>query len=292
MPREPASSGAPAASMVLLPGGTFRMGSDADEGEPSDGEGPSRLVTLDPFSIDSVAVSNRRFAAFVEATGYITEAEHAGWSFVFAGLLPDDFPPTRGVEETPWWREVLGANWRYPEGLGSSIESREAHPVIHVSWHDAAAYCAWAGGRLPTEAEWEFAARGGLEGQRFPWGNELTPGGAHYLNIWQGTFPRLNTREDGCYGTASVNAFQPNGYGLHNMCGNSWEWCADWFSPHYTGEPLTNPRGAASGTNRVIRGGSYLCHESYCNRYRVSARSSNTPSSTTGHMGFRLAMDA
>ena len=277
--------------MVLIPGGTFRMGCDADEGEPGDGEGPSRLVTLDPFWVDAMAVSNAQFAAFIEATHYETTAESAGWSFVFAGLLPDDFPATRGVAETPWWREVLGANWRTPEGPASSIETRLEHPVTHVSWHDAAAYAAWAGKRLPTEAEWECAARGGLEGKRYPWGDELTPGGQHRCNIWQGQFPGQNTNDDGFYATAPVDAFEPNGYGLYNTSGNAWEWCAEWFSAHHSGEPLVNPRGPEQGTQRVIRGGSYLCHESYCFRYRVAARSANTPASTTGHMGFRCARD-
>lgn len=279
------------ASMILLPGGAFRMGSDADEGEPGDGEGPSRLVTLAPFWIDACAVSNARFGAFVAATGYLTMAERAGWSFVFAGLLPDDFPPTRGVTETPWWREVFGATWRTPEGPGSSIDARMTHPALHLSWYDATAYCAWAGTRLPAEAEWEYAARGGLEGKHYPWGDELTPGGAHQCNIWQGVFPRRNTVEDGYYGTALVDAFAPNGHGLYNMAGNVWEWCADWFSPYHTNAALTNPRGPDGGAERVIRGGSYLCHESYCFRYRVAARSANSPASTTGHMGFRCARD-
>ena len=265
------------------------MGSDSDEGEPSDGEGPSRPVTLSPFLIDAVAVSNARFAEFVADTAYVTRAERQGWSFVFAGLLPDDFPPTRAVAETPWWREVHGASWHAPEGPGSTLEGREDHPVVHVSWHDAMAFCAWAGGRLPTEAEWEFSARGGLEGARFPWGDDLEPGGLHRMNVWQGHFPRSNAIADGYYGTAPVDAFGPNGYGLYNTCGNTWEWCADWFSPHHSSEPLSDPAGPVTGAERVIRGGSYLCHESYCNRYRVSARSSNTPASTTGHMGFRLA---
>ncbi|MEP6870772.1 MAG: formylglycine-generating enzyme family protein [Anaerolineaceae bacterium] len=276
------------ATMVRLPGGVFRMGCDGDEGEPGDGEGPSRLVTLAPFWMDTLAVSNARFATFVEATGYQTTADLAGWSFVFAGLLPADFPPTRGVAETPWWREVPGANWRAPEGGHSTVEARLDHPVLHVSWHDAVAYCAWAGKRLPTEAEWEFASRGGLNGQRYPWGDELKPAGWHRCNIWQGQFPRHNTNEDGFYGTAPVDAFDPNGYGLFNTSGNAWEWCADWFSPHHSGVALADPSGPDIGSQRVIRGGSYLCHESYCFRYRVAARSSNTPASTTGHIQHKI----
>lgn len=286
------ASGNLSATLVPLGGGTFVMGSDADEGEPSDGEAPVRTVTIRPFRIDAYAVTNERFEEFVADTGYVTEAEAAGWSFVFAGLLPDDFPDTRGVEAAPWWRAVDGAFWRTPEGPGSYIEDRATHPVVHVSWHDAAAFCGWAGCRLPTEAEWEFAARGGLGGKRFPWGDALVPDDGHRMNVWQGTFPSANTLEDGYYGTAPVDAFAPNAFGLFNMSGNAWEWCADWFTARHSGAALIDPTGPAQGTERVIRGGSYLCHESYCNRYRVSARSSNTPSSTTGHMGFRVAVDA
>jgi formylglycine-generating enzyme len=279
--------------MVLLDGGEFLMGSDDRDGFPADGEGPIRLVGLSPFWIEPAALSNARFATFVEATGHLTEAERYGWSFVFGGLLPDDFPPTRGAAQAPWWRQVFGADWRHPEGPGSSVTDRMDHPVVHVAHTDALAYCAWAGVRLPTEAEWEFAARGGLGQARFPWGNELTPGGRHRCNIWQGRFPGHNTMDDGYLGTAPVAAYQPNGFGLYNMAGNVWEWCADWFhtSFHRTG-PRRDPTGPPSGQAKVIRGGSYLCHHSYCTRYRVGARSSNTPDSSTGNMGFRVARDA
>jgi formylglycine-generating enzyme len=278
--------------MVRLAGGAFLMGADDGEGYPADGEGPVREVRLRPYWIDATAVSNARFAAFVDATGYVTDAERYGWSFVFGGLLPDDFPDTRGSAQAPWWRQVFGASWRTPEGPQSDISSRADHPVVHISWNDAMAYCGWTGTRLPTEAEWEYAARGGLEQKRYPWGDELTPDGAHMCNIWQGTFPSHNTLDDGFFGTAPVDAFPPNGFGLRNTSGNSWEWCADWFhrSFHIDG-PRENPFGPASGEAKVIRGGSYLCHRSYCNRYRVAARSSNTPDSTTGHMGFRCAKD-
>ena len=268
------------------------MGSDADEGEPGDGEAPARRVHLPDFWIDRTAVSNRDFAAFVQATGYVSLAEEVGVSFVFAGLLPDDFPPTRGVVDAPWWREVEGACWQRPEGPGSSVNERSDHPVVHVSWHDALAYCHWAGKRLPSEAEWECAARGGLAGSRYAWGDELTPDGAHRCNIWQGRFPMRNTQDDGFYGTAPVDAFEANGFGLFNVCGNVWEWCADWFDNHFTRDDLINPRGPMHGNRRVIRGGSFLCHESYCNRYRVAARSANGPDATTSHMGFRCAANA
>jgi formylglycine-generating enzyme required for sulfatase activity len=215
--------------LVPLEGGRFLIGNESAEGFPSEGEGPVRAVTVTPFRIDPVAVSNVRFAAFVEATGHVTEAERYGWSFVFAGLLPPDASPTRAVGQAPWWRQVFGADWRRPEGPASSVEDREDHPVVHVAFTDALAYCQWAGVRLPTEAEWEYAARGGLEQARFPWGDELTPGGQHRCNIWQGRFPGVNTLDDEFLGMAPVNAYAPNGFGLHNVAGNVWEWCSDWF---------------------------------------------------------------
>lgn len=280
--------------MIYLPGGEFLMGTDDREGFPSDGEGPVRTVTVGPFYIDPYTVTNSEFKKFVEDTGYVTEAEKFGWSYVF-----HLFVPAAGVKivgsprQTPWWLAVEGAGWRAPEGPGSGIEDRLDHPVIHISWNDAEAYCRWAGKRLPTEAEWEFAARGGLVQKRYPWGDEIKPGGKHMCNIWQGKFPEKNNASDGFIGTAPVKTFEPNGYGLYQVSGNVWEWCADWFSPtfHVNG-PRVNPAGPPKGTTRVMRGGSYLCHKSYCNRYRVAARSQNTPDSSTGNMGFRCAADA
>lgn len=282
------------ARLVALGGGTFLMGADDPGAHPLDGEGPIREVTVSPFEIDATAVTNERFARFVDETGYKTESETYGWSFVLASFLPEDHPPTRPAPQAPWWRQVFGAAWAHPEGPGSTIDDRLDHPVVHVSHADALAYCAWAGARLPTEAEWEFAARGGLVGKTFPWGDELTPDGQHRCNIWQGTFPTENTVEDGYRGTAPVTAYEPNGYGLYNMVGNAWEWCADWFHPRYhasTHAPRYDPKGPPSGTARVMRGGSYLCHRSYCYRYRVAARSSSPPDSGSGNVGFRIARD-
>ena len=282
------------ARMVRLQGGRFLMGTDSDEGFPQDGEGPVREVTLRPFWIDSTTVTNRLFQQFVEATGYRTEAERFGWSFVFWLHLPKArFKEL--VEDTvraaPWWCKVRGAQWNAPEGPGSNLLRREDHPVVHVSWNDAEAYAQWTGQRLPTEAEWEYAARGGLEQKTYPWGDKLRPQGKHMCNIWQGDFPDRDTGDDGYAGTCPVQAFPPNGYGLFSMTGNTWEWCADWFSPdfHRTAS-LANPTGPPQGSSRVTRGGSFLCHKSYCNRYRVAARSSNTPDSSTSNTSFRCAL--
>jgi formylglycine-generating enzyme required for sulfatase activity len=284
--------------MVHIPGGTFQMGSEDLDTFPADGEGPVREVTVGPFAIEPTCVTNAQFAAFVKATGYVTEAERFGWSYVFHLLVG---PEARRhlidgvVPGAPWWLGVRGATWRSPEGPGSTFATRQNHPVVHVSWHDAAAYCAWAGKRLPTEAEWELAARGGLERARFPWGDELTPRGKHRCNIWQGEFPTRNTAEDGYTGTAPVTAYAPNGFRLYNMAGNVWEWCNDWWSSTWHREPRpetrANPQGPPTGTDKVTRGGSYLCHASYCNRYRVAARTHNTPESSTGHIGFRCAAE-
>lgn len=281
------------AGMVALEGGAFLMGTVNSRGFPADGEGPVREVRLEPFLIDRYAVSNARFAEFVAATEYVTDAERYGWSFVFHLLLSRDAArQARRLPQTPWWCAVEGACWKHPEGAGSDVADRLDHPVIHVSWNDAAAYCQWSGKRLPTEAEWEYAARGGLVQKQYPWGDTLTPDGEHRCNIWQGRFPTENTAADGYPGTAPVDAFAPNGYGLYNIVGNAWEWCADWFSQgfHVSG-PRDNPRGPPAGEARVMRGGSYLCHASYCNRYRVAARSSNTPDSSTGNIGFRCVAD-
>ncbi len=268
------------------------MGETGPIAYASDGEGPIHTVELAPYEIAATCVTNDEFQTFADSSGYVTEAERYGWSFVFAGLLPDDFEPTPAVVATPWWRQVNGADWRHPEGPQSGLAGRERHPVIHVSWSDAVAYCASADARLPTEAEWEHAARGELAGATFPWGDELEPGGQHMMNVFQGTFPAHDTGADGWVGTAPADAYPPNGYGLYNMTGNVWEWCADWYSAHYyQSSPERDPRGPTGGANRVMRGGSYLCHASYCRRYRVAARIANSPDSSAGNVGFRIARD-
>jgi len=276
-------------TLVQLDGGTFSMGDESAWAYLGDGEGPVHEVSVNPFAIDPYAVTNVAFAQFVDATGHVTDAERYEWSFVFGGFLPDDAPETRGVVGAEWWRQLYGANWRHPEGPGSSIEGRLDHPVVHVSWNDAQAYCAWSDTRLPTEAEWEYAARAGSPSP-FPWGDELEPNGEHRMNVFQGEFPRHNTCLDGYAATAPVDAFPPNAFGLHNVTGNVWEWCEDWYSPNYYSQsPRQDPRGPTTGTTRVERGGSYLCHASYCRRYRVSARLGAEPESSTGNLGFRVA---
>lgn len=280
--------------MIALPGGCFLMGTDYAEAFKDDGEGPVREVTIDPFRIDRYPVTNTLFSKFVKATGYKTEAERFGWSFVFWSLVPKD-RFNELVEDTvaaaPWWCKVPGARWNRPEGPGSDLANREDHPVVHISWNDAEAFCRWSGQRLPTEAEWEYAARGGLVQKLYPWGDQLRPGGKHLCNIWQGEFPKVDTGEDGYAGTSPVDAFPPNGFGLYSVTGNAWELCADWFDTEFHRTATReNPKGPPTGTNRVMKGGSFLCHKSYCNRYRVAARSSNTPDSSTSNMGFRCAL--
>jgi formylglycine-generating enzyme required for sulfatase activity len=290
-----AGDGGSTENMIRLPGGKFLMGTDDQEGFPADGEGPVREIAVDPFYMDMATVTNRQFSEFISATGYQTDAERFSWSFVFYGLLSDEMRESHPevAVQAPWWCAIPGATWDHPEGPGTGIDDRMDHPVVHVSWNDAMAYCAWAGKRLPTEAEWEYAARGGLVQKKYPWGDELTPDGEHHCNIWQGTFPDYNSLEDGYLGTAPARSFMPNGYGFYNMSGNIWEWCGDWFSRdfHQTAG-RQNPTGPREGQTKVIRGGSFLCHHSYCNRYRVAARSSNTIDSTASNMGFRCVSAA
>jgi formylglycine-generating enzyme required for sulfatase activity len=237
-------------------------------------EGPAHQVTVKGFALDAREVTVGQFARFVRATGYRTEAENDGWAGVF---------DVKGAQ----WTRVDKADWRHPEGPGSSAPALE--PVTQVSWADATAYCTWAGKRLPTEAEWEFAARGGRD-VTYAWGNHLKPGGKPAANWWQGAFPAHNTVEDGFLRRAPVGSFPPNPYGLYDMAGNVWEWAQDWFSEKgYPAQPQTDPQGPASGSERVIRGGSWMCSENYCTGYRVAARSHSAPDSGLNNLGFRCA---
>lgn len=275
---------------ALVPSGEYTVGGNDVDANPGDSEGPPRAVRLGAFSIAATVVTNREFAEFINATGYQTEAEQLGWSFVFHDLVA---PKAAGrvrkwPAEAPWWHVVEGACWRWPGGRGSHIGGKEDHPVVHVSWKDAVAYCQWSGTRLPTEVEWEVAARGGLAKARYPWGDELSPGGRHMCNIWQGEFPTRDDADDGFHGTCPVRSFPANGYGLFEVAGNVWEWCDDWWTGlnRYPSEAL--PGAVQATTAKVMRGGSFLCHESYCNRYRVAARTSNTPDSSASNIGFRV----
>ncbi|MCY2959384.1 MAG: formylglycine-generating enzyme family protein [Planctomycetota bacterium] len=305
--------------MRWIPGGEFTMGSDAPGANPN--EAPPHRVRVDGFWLDETAVTNAEFARFVEATKYVTVAERpVDWEEMKKTVAPGTpkpsedmlapgslvFTPTK--EPVPldnlygWWRWQHGANWRQPEGPGSSIAGRESHPVVQVAWEDAVAYAKWAGKRLPTEAEWEFAARGGLEGKRFAWGDEFRPDGKAMANIYTGTFPVKDTGEDGFAGTAPVKSFPPNGYGLYDMAGNVWNWCSDWFrsdahvlaAPEGCCQNPVGPRDSWDATDplapkRVIKGGSFLCCASYCESYRPSARRGTPPDTGSSHVGFRCA---
>lgn len=279
---------------ILVPKQRFLMGDVHGDGYRTDGETPLHAVTVEAFMIDSTSVTNDDFRKFVDCTGYVTEAELFGVSAVFHQLIAADKEDTISQPPlTPWWLGVKGVNWTHPYGKHSSIEGLENHPVVHVSWNDAIAYCQWANRALPTEAQWEAASRGGREAQRYPWGNQLhSSDGKWNMNIWQGEFPVRNTMEDGFLGTAPVHSYSPNDYGLWQTVGNVWEWCQDIFSRHtYALDAaqgvVHEPQGPAEGAARVLRGGSYLCHESYCNRARNAARWSNTPDSSMGNTGFR-----
>lgn len=292
-PADPATAAELRAALRPIPGGIFQMGARRST-FADDLDSPRRKVKLAPYLMSPTAVTNAAYARFVAATGYRTVAEAEGWSYVFhlrLGARAPDWPTSPpGV---PWWRAVDGACWAAPEGPGSDTGGRETHPAVHLAWYDALAWCRWAGLRLPTEAEWERAARGGLVARKFPWGNELTPGGRHAMNTFQGRFPDLDSGEDGWPGTAPVDAFAPNGFGLWNMTGNVWEWVADRYGPRPSPGPLpeVDPRGPAAGYARIQRGGSYLCHVSYCDRYHVHSRTRNDPDSSTGNCGFRPAAD-
>ncbi|MBJ2150941.1 formylglycine-generating enzyme family protein [Paracoccus sp. IB05] len=278
-----------AEDMRQIPAGFCEMGTPKSRYE-ADRDSPRRRVKLSGFQISAVTVSNRIFARFIEESGYVTTAGREGWSFVFHLFLAEPKVWLTHPAGTPWWRRVTGADWAHPEGPESDLAGREDHPVTHVSWHDAEAFAAFTGTSLPSEAQWEYAARGGLTRMKFPWGNDLTPAGRHGHNIWQGRFPDQNSAEDGFAGTAPVRAFSPNGYGLFNMTGNVWEWTADSFGPLPAAQhpPRPDPVSQVTGGSKVMRGGSHLCHDSYCGRYFVHSRSHNTAESSTGHIGFRV----
>jgi sulfatase modifying factor 1 len=300
------------ADMLLVSGGTFRMGSDRHYPE----EAPVHRITVDGFWIDRTPVTNRRFREFVEATGYVTFAEIAPDPKDYPGALPRMLkpgslvfsPPDHAVDLrnfTNWWSFKFGANWRRPYGRGSSIRSLDDHPVVHIAYRDAEAYAAWAGKELPTEAEWEFAARGGLDQAEFAWGDALTPLGHRMANIWQGEFPHENLASDGHARTSPVDAFPPNGFGLSDMIGNVWEWTTDWYSTRHTGDAPKaccipeNPRGGPEAgsydpcqpqikiARKVVKGGSHLCAPNYCRRYRPAARHAQPVDTSMSHVGFR-----
>jgi len=278
--------------LVMIPGGIFEFGTRKST-FPDDFDSPRRKVRISPFLIGPTTVTNEQFARFIQASGYRTVAEQEGWSYVFHLLLEDASAWPQSPPGLPWWRKVDGAYWAAPQGPGSDWRDWADHPVVHVSWYDAIAYCTWAGLRLTREAEWERAARGGHARRKFPWGNALTPGGRFMMNTWQGNFPNKNTADDGFVGTAPVRAFEPNDYGLWNMTGNVWEWVADRFGPRPPPGriPETDPTGPTEGYARVQRGGSFLCHVSYCDRYHVHSRTKNDPDSSTSNAGFRVACD-
>lgn len=275
---------------VGIPGGTALVGTDT----PlilNDGEGPLRRKRTRAFQMSTTAVTNADFAAFVDDTGYRTEAERFGWSFVFWAQLPGCAGPDTGIGGLEWWHKVDGATWSTPLGPGSEAACLPDHPVVHVSWNDATVFATWAGGRLPTEAEWEHAARGGLGDVAFPWGDEAPDDTTHLpCNIWQGDFPHSNTAADGYRFTAPARSFERNAFGLYNMVGNVWEWTSEPFQIKSLKRDI-RARMAASRGDRLSKGGSFLCHRSYCYRYRIAARSGSSPCTTTTHQGFRLVWD-
>jgi formylglycine-generating enzyme required for sulfatase activity len=295
--------------MAWVAGGEFLMGSDEHYAE----EAPAHRVRVGGFWIDRVTVTNARFKEFVKATGHVTVAERGARAEEYPGAKPEMLVPASSVFRQPshrvdlrnpyeWWTYVPGADWRHPDGPGSTIRGLSDHPVVHVAWADVQAYARWAGKDLPTEAEWEFAARGGLEGAEFVWGDEFTPEGVYMANTWQGEFPSVNEKLDGYERTAPVGSFPANGFGLHEMAGNVWEWTVDWFQDHAriqdacctiedprgaTAEQSTDPRDPASIPRKVMKGGSHLCAPNYCRRYRPAARMSQPIDTSTSHLGFR-----
>lgn len=299
--------------MVWVPGGEFRMGSDEHYPE----EAPAHPVAVDGFWIDRTPVTNAEFRRFVDETGHVTVAEIAPTAEAYPDAPPEMLVPASAVFQKPrqpvdlrspylWWKHVRNANWRHPRGPQSSLKGLDDHPVVHVTWSDVSAYASWAGLSLPTEAEWELAARGGLDGMPYAWGSELTPDGAYLANWWQGDFPVTNDLLDGYEYTSPVGAFPPNGYGLVDMVGNVWEWTADWYDDHHEVThaccTVTNPLGAAQAASvdpaqpglptprKVMKGGSHLCAANYCQRYRPAARMPQAVDTSTSHLGFRCIL--
>jgi formylglycine-generating enzyme required for sulfatase activity len=285
----PAISGA-SRDVVSIPGGAAMVGT-RDPQLPVDGEGPLKSRRISEFLCERGAVTTEQFVQFIADTGYQTEAETFGWSFVFYQDVPESTGPTEGISGHEWWRKVEGATWQLPHGPDGA-PAKDDHPVVHVSWHDAVAYAEWTGGRLPTEAEWEHAARGGLGDVRFPWGADEPDDVSQFpCNIWQGNFPHTNTAADGFTSTAPSISYAANGYGLYNLVGNVWEWTADPFRVKSLKKTARKANAAAVGS-KLLKGGSFLCHKSYCYRYRIAARTGNTPDSSTAHTGFRVIYSA
>lgn len=303
--------------MVFIPGGSMQMGADNDQASAD--EYPKHEVRVNPFWMDITEVTNAQFSAFVEATGYITTAEKKpDWEELKKSVPPGTARPPDSLlvaaslvfkqtktavdlsDYNQWWSWVPGADWKHPEGPGSTIRGKEDFPVVHVSWYDAKAYCQWSGKRLPTEAEWEFAARGGLKNEIYPWGNEHINKGRPKANSWEGKFPYLNEKKDGYLKAAPVKSYAANAYGLYDMAGNVWEWCQDWYDAnYYNNSPALKPAGPAQSNDpderytpkKVLRGGSFLCNDSYCSGYRVARRMKSSPDTGLEHTGFRCVKD-
>ena len=275
---------------VPIPAGTALVGTNVAV-LPQDGERPLRQVKVSSFHATATCITNAMFSGFVEATGYLTDAERLGWSFVFFSQLPEGASDAHAVADAPWWRKIEGASWQRIGGPGSEADWHPDHPVVHVSWNDAHACARWAGGRLPSEAEWEHAARGGLGDVLYPWGDKEPDDDTFQpCNIWQGTFPTDNSCRDSFFATAPAKSFSPNGYGLYNMSGNVWEWTTDPFTIRSVAKSSRERMKQMRGT-KILKGGSFLCHRSYCHRYRIAARTGNSPDSTTSHVGFRLIFE-
>ncbi len=306
--------------MVFISGGTFAMGGDNDQAAPD--EYPKHQVVVSPFYMDITEVTNAQFKKFIDATGYVTTAERKpNWEELKNSVPPGTPKPPDSVlvaaslvfrqsnspvnlnDYSQWWSWIKGADWRHPEGPASNINGKENYPVVQVCWDDATAYCKWAGKRLPTEAEWEFAARGKLTNNIYPWGNEHVNAGKPKTNSWEGKFPYLNEQKDGYVKAAPVKSFSPNGYGLYDVAGNVWEWCSDWYDYNYykslVGKTTVNPKGPAKSydpedtytAKRSLRGGSFLCNDSYCSGYRVARRMKSSPDTGLEHTGFRCVKD-